>query len=83
MTPWLRTWPSLRATGLLLVLGTGAVVNPAGGGLPAYGVEAGSGAGTGGAGGGRVAGTGGAGGGRVAVTASAAGAASASASPPP
>ncbi|MGW3107461.1 hypothetical protein [Streptomyces sp. NPDC001100] len=33
MTPWLRT------AGLLLVLGTGAVVNP-GGGVPAYGVGA-------------------------------------------
>ncbi|MET7573572.1 hypothetical protein ABZT04_34530 [Streptomyces sp. NPDC005492] len=44
MTPWLRT------TGLLLVLGTGAVVNPYGG-PSAYGVEAGA-AGT--AGGGHV-----------------------------
>ncbi|MFI6404614.1 hypothetical protein [Streptomyces sp. NPDC050548] len=34
MTPWLRT------TGLLLVLGTGAVVNPYGG-VPAYGAGAG------------------------------------------
>jgi len=57
VTPWLRT------TGLLLVLGTGTVVNPCGG-VPAYGavlshgVEAGSGAGAGGAGGGRVAVTG-------------------------
>ncbi|WP_405949287.1 hypothetical protein OG588_25365 [Streptomyces prunicolor] len=60
MTPWLRT------TGLLLVLGTGAMVNPCGGApaygavlayeaVPARGVEAGSGAGAGGAGGGRVA----------------------------
>ncbi|MFI6468095.1 hypothetical protein [Streptomyces sp. NPDC050538] len=63
MTPWLRTLPSLRATGLLLVLGTGAVVSPCGS-LPAYGVEAGSGASTGGD--------------RVTVTAPASGAASAS-----
>ncbi|XUL89438.1 hypothetical protein ACQ86D_24660 [Streptomyces galilaeus] len=45
MTPWLRT------AGLLLVLGTGSVVNPCGG-VPAYGVGTGS---TGGAGGGRAA----------------------------
>jgi hypothetical protein len=51
VTPWLRT------TGLLLVLGTGAVVSPCGG-APAYGVVVGSGR---------------TGGGRVAVTAPASG----------
>lgn len=76
MTPWLRTWPSLRATGLLLVLGTGAVVNPAWG-VPGYGVEAASGARTGGAGDGRVAGPGD---GKATATASETGSASASAS---
>ncbi|WP_019073520.1 hypothetical protein [Streptomyces hokutonensis] len=61
MTPWLRT------AGLLLVLGTGSVVNPCGG-VPAYGVGAGS--------------TGGAGGGPAAVTAPASASPSATALKP-